>query len=651
VQFAFANEILNAEAMEGAVTKPLSEISSLKGEVIAVGYADKDFDQALKDQINGKVALVDRGRVTFSEKIQRAQEAGAIAIIVVNNTEGEPISMGGEGKFNIPGVMITKAAGTTIKSHLAVTVDLKSTLKVDKPWLVDTISDFSSRGPRSEDGMIKPEIAAPGSNIISADRGGGEKGVSMSGTSMAGPHVTGVMTLLKQKYKNLNTQELKSVIMGHSKVIADPDKKIYSVSRQGAGRVQIAESLNAKVVTVPAALSFGITDIEKQKTLSKNVTIKNMSTETLTLKSEWSGSAGLVFSTNNLTLAPGESKDLTVTVKILAAQMKSANDELDGFLKLTSTQASGEETLVQIPALVVARQISQISAKSLLVHATSLADSAGSVAEISLQNTGLNKGRAYLFNLLGTDARKKDAKPDPIHNHNCDMQSAGYRIIEKDGIRILQVAVKLYERLTTWNSCEVNVQIDGNNDTQTDQEIAGVPMSSLPGLAGDSFVSLLLDGNKAQDLRKRFETNIANNIKDAKEDYSEAILDQRTMQVVDGSTLAIIEANISQLALADTGELNIKVSTTHQDTGVIEYDDFLGKQESQWQKISVNPLAQSFAQLPETVELKGQETQTLHLQKGYGNGDLILYAPQNRSVVDVLLEDTQSQTVPASFEN
>src|SRR5207253_1953617 len=177
-----------------------------------------DFEQALKDQIKGKVALIDRGKVAFSEKIKRAQDAGAIGVVVANNADGDPIAMGGDGSFDIPGMMITKAAGITVKAKLAL----------------------------------------------------------------------GVMTLLKQKYKELNTLELKSVLMGHGKVIADEKKKIYSVSRQGAGRVQVADSINAKLVTVPASLSFGLTDIEKQKTLSKSLLVKNISAETLTLKPEWS---------------------------------------------------------------------------------------------------------------------------------------------------------------------------------------------------------------------------------------------------------------------------------------------------------------------------------------------------------------------------
>ncbi|MBS1970640.1 MAG: S8 family serine peptidase [Bdellovibrionales bacterium] len=648
VQFAAGGETITTEMMEAAVSKPLADVADAKGEIVFAGLGDADFEQPLKDQITGKVALIDRGKVNFSEKIRRAQEAGAIAVIVANNADGDPFTMGGDGHYDIPAVMISKDAGAKIKAKLAlgaVVADLKTTAKLDKPWLIDTISDFSSRGPRSEDGLIKPEISAPGSNIISAGVGGGAKGVLMSGTSMAGPHITGVMTLLKQKFKTLNSQELKSIAMSHAKVITDGKKNIYPVARQGSGRVQIADSLDAKIVTVPAALSFGITDSEKQKTLSQKITVKNLSTDTVNLKAEWSGSSALQFSVPSISLAAGETKTVTITVKVSAAQMTAANQELDGFLKLSTDK----ETLAHLPALVVARQISNISAQSLKVHATSAADAAGSDADVVLQNASANKGSAYLFNSLGIDGRKKDAKPDLAHNRNCDLQSAGYRIVEKDGARILQVAVKLYERMTTWNSCELNVQIDSNGDNLPDQEIAGVPKESLPGLTGDAFVSLLLDGNKARDLRHQYEADLAANKKDAKEDYTSALVDMRGMQVFDGSTLAIVEADVSALAIADSGELNIKISTTHQSDNAVEYDDYLGKQETEWKKISLGAQAAGYVNLPEVVDLGAQETQTVSIQKGYGAEDLIIYAPQNRSVVDVLLEDSQSQVIAPAF--
>ncbi|HEY1080165.1 MAG TPA: S8 family serine peptidase, partial [Bdellovibrio sp.] len=369
-EFKFAAETLNAEMIEAAITKPLAEMTEAQGELLFLGLADADFASPIKEQVKGKVAFIDRGKVSFAEKIQRAAEAGAVAVVVANNNDEAPFVMGGDGKFDIPAVMISKKDADTLKAQMkstAVTANLKTTVKIEKPWLADTISTFSSRGPRSDDGMIKPEISAPGTNIISADMGGGAKGVENSGTSMASPHIAGVMALLKQKHPTLNPQELKSVLLAHGKVISDAKGVQYSVSRQGAGRVQVGASLNAKAVTMPAALSLGITDLEKQKTLRQEIQVKNISTEALTLKAEWKGNAALKITANSVTVAAGETKTIIVTAKIIGSLMKDANQELDGFLQL----ATDKEVIAQIPALAVVRQISQVTAKSLTVLATS----------------------------------------------------------------------------------------------------------------------------------------------------------------------------------------------------------------------------------------------------------------------------------------
>lgn len=647
--FTFGGQKLKAEFSEAAITKSLSTIESLQGELVDIGFADAELAPDLKQQLSGKVAFIERGKVAFADKIKLAKEAGAIAVVVMNNADDPVIFvMGGEGTFDIPGVMISRKAGVKIREEMArgpVSVDLKTTDKVEKPWLIDTISDFSSRGPRSEDGMIKPEIAAPGTNIISADMGMGDKGVALSGTSMAGPHIAGVMALLKQKFNTLSALELKSILLGQGKVIADEKGKTYSVSRQGAGRVQVFSSFNATVVTTPSTLSFGITDLEKQKTLSMSLKVKNISAKAVSLKPTWQGSKALKISVPAISLAPGEEKTVQVKATLTGSLMTEQTEELDGFLQLRDD----EGMTVQIPALAIVRQISQVKATSLVVEATSEADSSGSATELVLENKGVNTGEAYIFNLLGVDNRKPNNKPDWSPNRNCDMQSAGYRIVEKDGTRTLQIAVKLYEGMTTWHSCEVNVQIDSNNDNVTDQEIAGLPMESLPGLEGDKFISLLLDGTQARELRKKFEAAVKENPK-LKEDYTAAVQDTRGMLMFDNSTLAVIEADISKLALSDGGELSLKISTTHQDAGINEYDDYLEKQSTQWKKISVHAQAQGYVNIPESVTLKAQEKVQVPLTKGYGAESLVVYMPQNRSVRDVLLEDSQSQVISPVFK-
>lgn len=75
------------------------------------------------------------------------------------------------------------------------------------------IADFSSRGPSDCDGStIKPEVCAPGVNIYSSVPGGGYDG-TYDGTSMAGPHVAGIVGLMRSANPDVEVREIKSIIM------------------------------------------------------------------------------------------------------------------------------------------------------------------------------------------------------------------------------------------------------------------------------------------------------------------------------------------------------------------------------------------------------------------------------------------------------
>jgi hypothetical protein len=70
--------------------------------------------------MNGKIALIRRGSCTFVEKVNAAQSAGAVAVIMMNNVTGQPIPMGGtDPTITIPSVMISKENGDLIEAALA----------------------------------------------------------------------------------------------------------------------------------------------------------------------------------------------------------------------------------------------------------------------------------------------------------------------------------------------------------------------------------------------------------------------------------------------------------------------------------------------------------------------------------------------------
>ena len=79
-------------------------------------------------EIEGKIVVVDRGTCPFVDKVQFAQEAGAIAVIVVNNACGAPFAMPGSGTFDIPAVMLSQADGDLLKTKLINDITVNATL-------------------------------------------------------------------------------------------------------------------------------------------------------------------------------------------------------------------------------------------------------------------------------------------------------------------------------------------------------------------------------------------------------------------------------------------------------------------------------------------------------------------------------------------
>ncbi|MFI1359869.1 S8 family serine peptidase [Streptomyces sp. NPDC020898] len=123
----------------------------------------------------------------------------------------------------------------------------------------DVMASFSSRGPR-EDGAIKPEITAPGVDIVAAraahagsDYVEVEPGyTSVSGTSMATPHVAGAAALLAGQHPGWRAAELKAALMASATATSGAN-----VNAQGAGRVDAARGVRQSVLASPTALPLG----------------------------------------------------------------------------------------------------------------------------------------------------------------------------------------------------------------------------------------------------------------------------------------------------------------------------------------------------------------------------------------------------------
>lgn len=244
--------------------------------------------------LTGKAVLVSRGVCAFTEKVKVAQERGAAFVIIANSNPGEaPIVAGGEDPgINIPAVMITKEVGDAIKAKLEanelVSYDIRSVGKSG----AGAIANFTSRGP-AMDGLLKPEITAPGVAIDVAAVGTGTGNRLVNGTSFSGPITAGAVALVRGALPERSAQEVKATLMNtanltvHREPIAiNPNAKLASISQIGAGLVDVDKAVNSPVAawvnepafdTAQAALSFGLQSLSEISSITKTVTLKNFS--------------------------------------------------------------------------------------------------------------------------------------------------------------------------------------------------------------------------------------------------------------------------------------------------------------------------------------------------------------------------------------
>ncbi|GAB2958560.1 S8 family serine peptidase [Micromonospora polyrhachis] len=148
----------------------------------------------------------------------------------------------------------------------------------------DDIADFSSRGPRVGDGVVKPEITAPGVGIVAARATGTAMGTvvdehytSASGTSMATPHVAGAAAILAQRYPDWPADRLKGHLVSTAK--AHASTPAFS---QGAGRVDVSRATR-QAVSGTGVVSFGIAQWDATTPVVKQVTYTNPGDQPVTL--------------------------------------------------------------------------------------------------------------------------------------------------------------------------------------------------------------------------------------------------------------------------------------------------------------------------------------------------------------------------------
>lgn len=222
-------------------------LDALGGQTVEYAMVD-NFGQSPEDFTNadvaGKVAVVQRGLTAFTEKCQFAEEAGAIACLIYNNTSGTIGLDLTNGTAVIPCASITMQAGEFLlsqwKENPNVEMSFSATKAVVPSETAYRMSDFTSWGV-APDLKLEPDITGPGGNIYSTVDNG--KYDLMSGTSMASPNVAGVTALImqyaKKRFADMPAADLRNFVnqlMVSTAVPLDYDETVkFSPRVQGSG--------------------------------------------------------------------------------------------------------------------------------------------------------------------------------------------------------------------------------------------------------------------------------------------------------------------------------------------------------------------------------------------------------------------------------
>jgi minor extracellular serine protease Vpr len=303
------------------------------GTPLGTGCTDGSYTDA-----GGKIALVARGTCTFGTKVALAEKAGAIATIVVNNVGGDPIAMAADETVpsTIPAVQVGLGARDALLATVGQSVTIGSTTTYVDSGNDNIMAGFSSQGPVDVSYRVKPDVVAPGVNVLSSIPQHScvplpAEGcwAFFQGTSMASPHLAGMAAVVRGQHAAWTAANVRSAITNSARenVLTKFDAVTTSATDPlvtGSGLADLFAAVNAKVAVSPVSTSFGSVPIRNGSAQTRSVVITNLGTAAMSVPVSVTGSAAFSATPSTLNLNPGASA--SVTVKFVPGQAVSGDN-------------------------------------------------------------------------------------------------------------------------------------------------------------------------------------------------------------------------------------------------------------------------------------------------------------------------------------
>lgn len=488
----------------------------LPGEGGAIGFGCTAEEYAPVEP--GEVVVAQRGgECGRVERAYLGEEAGAVAVVLVNNGPGWPPYDYPE--VEIPFLGATPEVGAALQA--ADGTEVSVTAGVVDNARYRTSAFFSSGGPRTGDSAPKPDLSAPGMAIVAAQSGSGNGTLELSGTSMASPMGAGAAALVVQAHPEWSPPRVRQSMMNTA--VVDPDLIVdYDPRIAGTGVLQVDRAIDATVVASTegdgASLAFGFEGLMGAYRETRSIVLTNEGAAPVTydLSSTLSGDplgVALEVSPSSVSLPPGGSAQVDVQLSLTAEQVAELPDAAQALraegcntfavtcsipmhtsgviIATPTTDVAGAHPL-RVHFLVVPRGLSEVRSAPLSPGLRALGRRTNVVA---LRNRGIHAGTADVFAWGLTD-------PADAGANVMDVRAVGVQSLpgEEGGLpaddRLVVFAVNTYRPWSSASQAIFDIAIDTGGSRDPEFHLLGADPAAVHGGYPLAYMqSMLLDAD------------------------------------------------------------------------------------------------------------------------------------------------------------
>ena len=495
------NPVVNGINANGAEwsspqTLPLYVLRNAAGGVSLGCKPPLGPDDYVGKDVVGKMVVVLRGSCARVAKAIFAEQAGAAAVVMINNAnvlppfEGPITSNPDDGTpYTVTIPFFGVRGSTSNDDDLLVARDGTPVTISEGAQIPTGTSSFSSIGPRTGDSFLKPDISAPGEAIVSAGVGTGNGPATLSGTSMASPHVAGVAALTRQAHPTWGPGAIKSAIInsGEPGAIAG-----YLTRRNGGGLVNAASATGTSAYAFGesqrTSVSFGLAEFSSSLQRTKPIIVRNTASTAVTFDTAvaMQGSPHTAtLGAAQITVPPkGQSTvNLTLTVSAATAGNSDAFRDVGGVVTFTPTSPTANNGIaLTVPYYLVPRVSANVTGSLPRFRGFPQA----STATVRNANSAI---------AAQTDFYAWGLQSPSIGLGKADLRAAGVQAIDVGaGEPLVVFAVNTHKAWSSGFTVEFDIFVDADGDAEDDFVIFNVDLGLLTtGVRNGQHVAAVLD--------------------------------------------------------------------------------------------------------------------------------------------------------------